>query len=381
LSGLRKASLKNSKGDDKIIWSVSNLERYAVIMAGGAGSRLWPLSRKNKPKQFISVEGGKCMLLQTIDRIRETVPAEKCLIITNKNLFDITKETVGDIIPVSNIILEPAQKNTAACIAYASLLLKEKIGAGLLCFLPADGYVRNHEDYRRAIEQAYRAAETTHGLVVIGITPSYPATGYGYIHIDTDSGIDENVFPVNRFVEKPDSDTAAEFLASGAFLWNSGILVGSIDAVLENTKRFLPDHYEKLSRAVTHADGQGPGLSPEKAYAELQDISFDKGVLEKCSGIHAVKGCFDWDDIGSLDALSKTFPRDESGNSVQGGYLGMDTGDSVIYSDGILVSTIGVENMIVAATKDAVLICPRDRVQDVKSLVELLKTGGYENLT
>lgn len=357
------------------------MEKYAVIMAGGAGSRLWPLSRKDKPKQFIGVEGGKCMLLQTIDRICETVPAEKCFIITNKNLFGITKETVGDVVPVSNIILEPAQKNTAACIAYASLLLKEKVGAGLLCFVPADGYVKNRADYKLAIERAYLAAETARSLVVIGIMPSYPATGYGYIHIDTDSGADRNVFPVNRFVEKPDLDTAKRFLSSGAFLWNSGILVGSIDAVVENTKLFLPDHYEKLSRAINRADGQDTGLSLEKAYEELQDISFDKGVLEKCGRIRAVKGCFDWDDIGSLDALSKTFSQDEAGNSVQGSYLCMDSGNSVIYSDGVLISAIGVENMIIAATKDAVLVCPRDRVQDVKLLVERLKAGGYESLT
>lgn len=357
------------------------MEKYAVIMAGGTGSRLWPLSREKKPKQFIVVQGGKCMLLQTIERICEIIPPERCFIITSKNLLDITKETVRNIIPFSNIILEPARKNTAACIAYASLLLKEKIGKGLLCFVPADGYVKNHADYRLALEQAYHAAEKTNGLVIIGISPSYPAVGYGYIHIDTDLEADKNVFKVNRFIEKPDVNTAEKLVSCGEFLWNSGILLGSIDSIIENTNLFLPNHVEKIQCAVKQINGQDQNALMEKAYDEISDISFDKGVLEKSSCIYAVKGSFDWDDIGSLDALSKTFRSDAMGNSMRGNYFGIDTCNCVIYSDEAMVSAIGVENMIIAATKDAILVCPKDRVQDIKSLVEMLKDGGYEALT
>ena len=364
-----------------IIWSVNNVEKYIVIMAGGTGSRLWPLSRENKPKQFISVKGNQCMLIQTIERVRKIISAENCFIITNKNLFDITKKTVKDIIPISNIILEPERKNTAACIIYASLLLKERIGTGLLCFVPADGYIKNHINYKLAIEQAYLAAENTNGLVIIGIDPSYPATGYGYIQINPDEEISENAFRVNHFIEKPDLDTAKGFISSGDYLWNSGIVLGSIDAIIDSTKAFLPNHFREISDAVKQIDGQELNASIAEAYDKISDISFDKGVLEKSDCIHAVKGYFDWDDIGSLDALSKTFLSDAAGNSIQGDFLGIDTSKSAIYSDGVLVTTIGVENMIIAATKDAILICPKDRIQDIKMLVEKLKINGFESLT
>jgi mannose-1-phosphate guanylyltransferase len=357
------------------------LEKYVVVMAGGTGSRLWPLSREKKPKQFISVKYDKSMLIQTIERVCEIVPAENCFIITNKGLFDITKKAVGDLIPLSNIILEPKRKNTAACIAYASLLLKERLGTGLLCFVPADGYVKNHTDYKSAVEQAYLAAGNTNGLVVIGISPSYPATGYGYIQINPDMEIRNHAFRVNHFVEKPDLDTAKKFISSGDFLWNSGILLGSMDAIIESTKVFLPGHFRAISAAVKQIDGQELNSFIDKAYDEIPAISFDKGVLEKNDSIYAVKGNFDWDDIGSLDALSKTFFSDENGNAIQGRFLCVDTNNSVIYSDGVLVSTIGLENMIIAATKDAILVCPKDRIQDVKSLVEKLKLNGFENLT
>lgn len=356
------------------------MEKYAVVMAGGTGSRLWPLSRENKPKQFISIEGSKCMLLQTIERICEIIPADRCFIITNKNLLDITMETVKNIIPYSNIILEPMRKNTAACIAYASLLLKEKIGEGILCFVPADGYVKDHAAYRSALEQAYHAAEMGNNLVIIGIVPSRPATGYGYIQINTDAQIDKNVFQVNQFIEKPDIDTAEKLISSGTYLWNSGILLGRIDAIIENMKLFLPDHIKEISLALKQVDGQDQISAVENAYDKIPSISFDKGVLEKSDCIYAVKGQFDWDDIGNFDALSKNLNSDAAGNKIQGNYIGIDTSNSAIYSGKATVTAIGVENMIIAATKDAILVCPKDRVQDVKFLVEMLKAAGYENL-
>ncbi|MDF2941979.1 MAG: mannose-phosphate guanylyltransferase [Herbinix sp.] len=353
------------------------MDKYAVIMAGGVGSRLWPLSREAKPKQFISADDDKCMLIQTIERICEVVPAEKCFIITNKNLHDITLDTIKGFLPSSNIILEPTRKNTATCIAYASVFLKHKIGSGILSFIPADGYVKDNTNYRKALENAYLAAEITNNIVTIGINPTYPATEYGYIHADF-STCNENFTHVINFYEKPELENAKLYLDSGEYLWNSGIVLGDMNVIIDNIKRYLPDHFNKLSEAIVHLDNQDYDVIIEKAYEEVQNISFDKGVLENSKQIYTVKGFFDWDDIGSLDSFSKTLSKDSSGNSIRGKHFGLETSDSVIYSDDVLIATIGINNMIIASTKDAIIICPRDRAQEIKSLVEKLKQNGYE---
>jgi mannose-1-phosphate guanylyltransferase len=356
------------------------MEKYVVIMAGGSGTRLWPLSRETRPKQFICIDDGNCMLVQTIERMCEIVPADKCFIITNKNLQNITRSTVKDLIPYSNIILEPEKKNTAACIALATSILKERFGEGLVCFVPADGYVKDHKAYKDAIELAYITAERTKDLVIIGITPTYPATGYGYIEVNNDIDA-QRISSVLKFIEKPDLQTAKKLVSSGDFLWNGGVLVGSIAAILNSIKTFLPEHENKISEAVKHADEEDGTTYIEDAYTEIQNISFDNGVLEKNDSTHVVSGLFDWDDIGSIDALSKTLNSDADGNVIKGKYLGIDTSNSVIVSgEDTLIATIGIDNMIIASTKDAILVCPRNKAQDIKTLVEMLKINGYTNL-
>lgn len=356
------------------------MERFAVIMAGGSGTRLWPISREARPKQFISVDDGSCMLVQTIERLCDTVSADHCFLVTDKRLKNITLKTVRKLIPRKNIIFEPQKKNTAACIEYATAILKKRFGKGLVCFVPADGYVNDRKGYKEAIELAYEAAGKTESLVVVGISPTYPATGYGYIQIDKEKGDDERVMIVQRFVEKPDIETAKKFFESGEFLWNGGILVGSLDAIIDSVRKFLPEHDRNIGDAVKSSKRSDSNRNIDAAYNKLRNISFDNGVLEKSESIYVIKGLFDWDDIGSLDSLSKTYKSDESGNVSNGNYVGVDTSNSVIFSDDALVTTIGVHNLIVASTKDAIVVCPRDRAQDVKGLVELLNRKGYGNL-
>lgn len=355
------------------------MERFAVIMAGGSGTRLWPLSREKKPKQFISIDDGECMLVQTIERVCKCVPAANCYIITNQSLLEQTREAVKNIIPLSNIIPEPQKKNTAACIAYTSMLLKKELGEGLLCFVPADGYVKNKDKYREAVELAFSAAGDGQQLIVIGIVPAYPATAYGYIRFEQKGGAQEKLAKVQEFTEKPDSEKAKRLVASGEYLWNGGILAGSIDTIIQNVKTYLPDHYKKIAKALEHYGKESFNKYIDAAYNELQNISFDNGVLEKCGEISVVKADFDWDDIGSIDTLSKTLKKDAGQNACKGDCVELQTTNSIIYGDGILIAAIGLDNMIIAGTREAVIVCPREKAQEVKLLVEELKQRGYDN--
>ncbi|HEX2926654.1 MAG TPA: mannose-1-phosphate guanylyltransferase [Ruminiclostridium sp.] len=355
------------------------MERFVVIMAGGSGTRLWPLSKEERPKQFISIDNGECMLVQTINRVCRCVPASNCFIITNQSLMDLTREAVKDIIPYSNIIAEPQKKNTAACISYGAMLLGRRLGEGLLCFIPADGYVRDHQKYAEAIELAFTAAEAEEKLVVIGITPSYPAIAYGYIKTGGCASPENRLMKVIKFTEKPDYGAAKAMLEAGDHLWNGGIVAGRIGTITENIRTYLPEHYKNFTEALSHYGEENFNTYIADAYNKLQNISFDNGVLEKCSDINVVRAYFDWDDIGSIDTLSETLEKDEDGNSLKGDYVGIKTTNSVIYADGILITAIGLDNMIIAGTKEAVIVCPRGKAQEVKNLVEKLRHKGYED--
>ncbi len=345
-------------------------------MAGGAGSRLWPLSREKKPKQFISADGRRSMMLQTIERVGPVVPQSNRFVVTNRDLAALTEKTLEGIVPASNFILEPERKNTAACIAYSAFVLKNRGKDGVLCFFPADGYVKDQDAYRFAVERAFEAAENSDGLVVIGITPTFPATGYGYLHVDPAQK--SEICPVLQFVEKPDQTTAEQFLFSGNYLWNSGIVAGRLSSFVSHVRSFLPEHYRAFSALLHGFGGQDISALTKKAYDGLSDISFDKGVLEKSGDIAAVRGDFDWDDIGSLESLAIALSPDADGNRVKGEFFSVDAKNCIVYGGEKLVAAVGVENMVIAVTDDAVLVCPRSRAQDVRSLVEQLKSSRYK---
>ncbi len=356
------------------------MQKYAVLMAGGSGTRLWPLSKEASPKQFIPVEDGSSMMVQTIKRLCRVVRPEQCFILTSRLLVDITKDSVREYIPEANILSEPERKNTAACITYATLLLQKRHREGILCFVPADGYVKDTESYAEALELAFETAEQTNGIVIIGVKPTYPATGYGYIHVEPVKNADEKTSRVLNFIEKPSLEVAQELVRSEDYLWNCGIVVGTMDAIIRNVKEYIPDHYHKLSEALEKEEPETSALI-EKAYRQIQSISFDNGVLEKCaSSLYAVKASFDWDDIGSIDALAKTLQEDSEGNRVKGRHIGINTTNSIIYGKDIAICTIDIDNMIVVGTKDEMLVCPRDKSQKVKNLVEKLKQQGHDDL-
>lgn len=357
-----------------------SMQKYAVLMAGGSGTRLWPLSKEASPKQFIPIENDNSMLVQTINRLCKVVQPEQCFIITSRLLTDATKKIACEYIPEANILSEPDRKNTAACIAYATLLLKKRYKEGVLCFVPADGYVKDTKSYAEAMQLAFDTAEKNNSLVVIGVKPTYPAVGYGYIHVEPVTGTDDKISKVLNFIEKPALEVAEKLVCSEDFLWNCGIVVGTIDAIIQSIKKYIPDHYYKLSEALEKEENE-TSAHIEKAYSEIQNISFDNGVLEKCAqSLYAVRAFFDWDDIGSIDALANTLESDSKGNMVKGRHIGINTSNSVIYGKDIAICTIDIDNMIVAGTKDEVLVCPRNKSQKIKILVDKLKQQGHEDL-
>jgi mannose-1-phosphate guanylyltransferase len=358
---------------------VHPMEKLAVIMAGGSGIRLWPLSRENRPKQFISIGKKKSMLLRTVERLKGVIDADRCYVVTGTDQKSMVMEALKDLIPPSHILLEPLRKNTAACITYAAMVLKNEHKEGLLCCIPSDSWIKEEEGYKAALETACREAKAKNRIAVIGVTPTFPATGYGYIKADTGKpAAGEDVYPVLQFLEKPSMEKAGEFIASGEYLWNSGIVTGTLDSILNNVESFLPGLFHRLSGAVRLTDEAEKSAALEKAYREIDAVSFDRGVLEKSMQISVVKGNFGWSDIGSLDAMDSMLGTDSMGNAVEGNYAGIETCNSVIYSGNNLVATIGLENMIVVNTGDVVLVCPRERAQEIRELVELLRRDGYE---
>ncbi|GGL48502.1 mannose-1-phosphate guanylyltransferase [Sporolactobacillus putidus] len=352
------------------------MEKYAVILAGGSGTRLWPLSRESKPKQFISVDGNKSFLVQTIERICEVIPAENCFVITSKVYLDMTKEAVKDLIPISNIISDPLKKNTAASIAYATLYLEKMFGRGVVCFIPADSYVKNKTDYQNTVRQAYQAAESSGKIMIIGVKPTYPSTGFGYIQIDSED--QKGISKVVQFKEKPNRETAEDYVKADKYLWNSGMVAGQLHVLAVGIRHLMPEHYARLSEALTYKGTSDFLSSIETAYSSLEDISFDYAFLEKSHNLLAIKGDFDWYDIGSLDAVSILLATDDHNNSIFGKHLGIDTENSTIYSLDSLITTIGLSDMIIMEIDGMVIVCPKTRAQDVKALVRMLKKNGYE---
>lgn len=355
------------------------MNTYAVVMAGGFGIRLWPISTRNRPKQFMKTPGGKPMIAAAIEHMNGIVPFNNCYIVTNASHKELVNQAVAGMVPENNILCEPARKNTCACITYASLSLKKLYGEGIICFIPSDSFIKDESAYRMAILEALKVAEESCGMVIVGITPSYPSTAYGYIKTGPYSqGINCNPIKVVEFLEKPCIEKAVKYVASGEYLWNSGILVGNVDEILKNVEKYKPDIYYALSEAVDGVDREDAASLLQAAYNRIENISFDFGVLEKCSGLLAVKGDFEWCDIGSLDGLDKIYQADAAGNSITGNHVGINTSNSVIYSENGLIATIGLDNIVIVHTGDAILVCPREKTQEIRYITYLLLDKGYE---
>jgi mannose-1-phosphate guanylyltransferase len=344
---------------------------YAVIMAGGVGSRFWPRSKKKTPKQLLKIFGENTMIQDTVNRLKGIIQPENIYIITNKLQMSGVLTQLPEL-PVENIIEEPFGRNTAACIGLASILIRKKDPDAVTLVLPADHIIKGEKEFHDTLLSAAKFADESDAIVTIGIPPSRPETGYGYIQID-ENAVSDSVYKVLTFAEKPNYQTAVRFLDSGDFFWNSGMFIQKLSVILGEMKEFMPDLHDGLmtiSNAIGKDDYQDVLTN---VYGRLKKISIDYGIMEHSKKVYLIKGNFDWSDVGSWEAVYELSTKDENGNSKVGNVY-LDTAvDSYVYSPDRLTALIGVDNLIVINDEDALLICRRDKAQDVKNVVDYLQ--------
>ncbi|MFC5652643.1 mannose-1-phosphate guanylyltransferase [Paenibacillus solisilvae] len=351
------------------------MNKFATILAGGGGTRFWPLSRQETPKQLLNISGNDIMLNDTIERFKGIIPQENTVIVTNRSQAVLLESIMHRSVLKGNILIEPVARNTAASILFAALSIEKSHGDSLMVVLPSDHYITDEEQFRLTLDEACTVAMETDKIVTIGIKPTFASTGYGYIAFDKEP-IASNpvaVYGVAEFVEKPNFQKAQGYLASGNYLWNSGMFIWKTSVIINNFKRYLPRLYKTMLPISDYLGSEQEEEIINQIYPTLQNISIDYGILERSDEIVVLSGQFGWNDIGSWDALGAIFPPDEAGNIIKANHLGIDTRNSIIYGNGRLITTIGLDGFIIADTEDALLICPKDKAQSVKEIVELLK--------
>ncbi|NFI51507.1 mannose-1-phosphate guanylyltransferase/mannose-6-phosphate isomerase [Clostridium botulinum] len=347
----------------------------AVVMAGGKGERFWPRSRKSLPKQFLSLtDDGKTMIQLTIERLKSLVNIEDVYIVTNKDYKKLVVEQIPGI-PEENILLEPIAKNTAPCIGLAAMHIKKKYEDAVMLVLPSDHLIKYNEIYIDTLKEAVEVAKEDDNLITIGITPSYPETGYGYINFGRDENDIKrnNVYRVKRFVEKPNLETAKEYLSSGRYLWNSGMFVWKATTILDNFKEYLSDIYEGLDKIYNSMDTDNYNEILINEFSKFRSESIDYGIMERANNIYTIPGSFGWDDVGSWLALERINKSNDDGNVVKGNVITINSKNSIIQAQDKLIATIGMEDLIVVDTDDALLIANKDSTQEVKKIIENLK--------
>jgi len=355
------------------------MELFAIIMAGGVGSRFWPRSRVRNPKQLLKIFGDNTMIQNTVKRLEGLVPGKNIFIITNKVQKLRVKDQLPDI-PIENIIDEPFGKNTAPCIGLASLFIKQKNPQAVTIVLPADHLIQDVKNFQLNVKKAAKFAAEKKGLVTIGIVPTRPETGFGYIQIEEKPLLD-SVYKVTTFAEKPNLETAKRFLKSGDFMWNSGMFIWRVDVILDEIKNLLPELYLGLRKIEKSFSEGNYEKTLVKVYGQLAKISIDYGIMEKSENVFLIKGDFDWNDVGSWESVYELSPKDDDGNAKVGEVYCSNTKNSYIYSLNKFSAIIGVENLIVINTPDALLVCKRENAQDVKSVVDYLNMNNKYELT
>ena len=363
------------------------INRVALIMAGGSGTRFWPLSTNEKPKQFLDLVSEKTMIKETVDRILKLIPSENIFISTNINYLEIVKKELPQI-PVRNIIFEPMARDTAACIGYASQIIDKIMGNSIMAVLPSDHLIEKEDEFLKSLEFAFESAKEDR-IITLGIRPSYPETGYGYIeYVKKNKSCEKKdglcIYKVKRFREKPNKELAEKYIEQGNFLWNSGIFVWKTKFILSEIKKHMDSHkivlenIEKLLEKVDLKEFHGEKLSSyvKDEFKNFEKISIDFGVMEHTKSVSVIPVNIGWNDVGSFKSLGDIFSKDDKGNVVKSEkFEKIDSEGNIIINkeNDKMIATIGLENIVIVNTKDALLVCHKDKSQEIKKILDKIE--------
>lgn len=354
---------------------------YVVVLAGGSGTRLWPRSRGSSPKHLLNLtEPDATMLQETVRRVRPLVSPDQIYVVTNARHAEQVRAQLPEV-PPDNVLAEPVGRNSAPAIAYAAAHVRKRDPAGVMLVLSADHVILKEEVFRAAVVAATEVAEAGR-LVTLGITPTHPETGYGYMEMgDPLQRVGKfEARTVLRFAEKPNLETATEYYQSGRYVWNSGMFAWRADTILEEMRRYMPVLHGVMLGLEPSLVTTNEAEAVERLWPSLENISIDYGVLEKSDQVVTLPVNIGWSDVGDWAALAELHPRDEQGNSVSGDAIVVDSHNSLVYSSGRLIAGIGLDNLVVVDTGDAVLICPKHRTQEVRRIVDRLKSEQRDEL-
>ncbi len=348
----------------------------ALIMAGGEGKRFWPLSKKSNPKQFLSLVGEKSLIRQTVDRILPLIPIERIFVVTGDIYADLTLEHLPEL-PIENLILEPDGKNTAPCIAYSSLKINKINEDSITVVLPADHVIGDDQEFRNALSFAANVADTKldngqYPLITLGVTPTTPETGYGYIKTDIEllSSDNYSAYKVDKFTEKPDIETALSFLNQGGYYWNSGIFIWKNSSIISAFRDIIPAWQSSFDEISNNLGQLSEKDSVSKFYDTLTPGSIDKLILEHSENTLVIPINFPWSDVGSWSALDEYLRKEDSENVIRGKAVSIDSSNCLVYGTEKLIALVGVEGLVVVESEDSILVLNKEKSQDVKKVVE-----------
>ncbi len=351
---------------------------YALIMAGGSGTRLWPLSRNNRSKQTLKLVGDRTMFQHAVGRLSPLFPPDCIFVVTREDQSQVLSAQAPDL-PFSNFIVEPIGRGTAPAIGLAAIHLRHRDPEAIMAVLTADHYIQGEECFRRALQTASIFADQGQ-LVTLGIKPSSPATGYGYIQQGKCLGMIEgfHAYQVKQFIEKPHLEMAKRMVQSGEFSWNSGMFIWRADRILEEIENQLPGLFAQLTEIAASIGTRQYETVIHRIWPQVEKQTIDYGVMEEAKNVTVIPVEIGWTDIGSWSSLEELLPKNQNANIALGPSMQIDTHDTLIFGNKRLIATIGVEGLIIIDTEDALLICPKERDQDVRQVVEQLKANRQD---